>query len=1186
MAWMRRVAGVVWGHRLEALCCLWFSVVTAMPHLSRSEFLLFFSPRSADGTFSWSSGTVSFGATYGFVFLGLLAGLWVASLPPVSMTLRTGRVLRRTLWVVGVLTTALFVGDVLGADVPIRELAYAWGLVPSPGTGLWPAGIPAWYLGYSMVTAWIGQHRALLVAVSGFACGACGWAIATRRADSGAQRPGVAGHASAWLGMVELASLLMGLTRAYAGALLLPHPAFPLPLMGADKMLRPEYAWVDPTLAFAWVPFALALAVAGTLMAVLSSGCQGHGAHADGSAAILYPERILLAVLVPTGAGELIFRLAGRLYPPALGIGQGVAIVSLVLYVGAAAALIVLLARNLGSARVACREARCDGAGRGGQSSVDDVSDGLADRGVTPPAAGGAGLDLEVPGGGAVGEAGIAGSVGSAASGNKGCSPYASARWMGAVASLGDGSDLVRETTEPASRPEAETAGDVRALLADALPYAALARLTAWGLTDNEINAVRARVVGLTSRQASDALGIQPSTVRAYGRRACTKAGVATLDELVAALGVECRALESAADLRVFELAAGAEEAGANVPERSSAAMPGTRQDDRARDAAGLDDNGRFGLGGGTRCALAQAARVSGVAGVGIVGLLTLLPYGVIASAWGMVWETAFGVGLGLLLWFACSRFALRRRNTGGLPAWLGAVVLSALLVASTFALVWCQGRPGDLGNVFGGRSGGWALVVGSTALVATCLLAALDWLAGWWVSTRSFEAVQGVRVARNSGERAPVRPAPEDAAECEGAGDAADDPSRPCASRAGHPSRTEADGEDPAGTDAPRLPRFPRAQGRFGALGSGHPIGVNGASPCSRSVCLRGRLDALLSNVRVGLSEALVLVLIGAAGTLATCGPAVRKTLIGVALGMVVIGLFGASRGGERRASGPVARALARPVSGGLGCMTLALAAVLPLAWEELWRGRTFASLEVPCAYFVLVLAVFGVGWLWAVRPKARLACVVAAAFGVGIAALEGTLFGLVAGGALLCLVTLLIPGCVSAPEKTDGLGSEQRAWAWHAPVLMLSAGCFAAVYAANVYGTALFRQGSGAVFGGQEGYALFVGTIVGICLVVLALGWIAACVLRECDARAVRLAPTPSQATRLRGYLVGRGLRELEVDVALLTASGASAAQVAQSLSYARSSVASARREAYRKLGVHSREQLVTVLQAVLAA
>lgn len=300
----------------------------------------------------------------------------------------------------------------------------------------------------------------------------------------------------------------------------------------------------------------------------------------------------------------------------------------------------------------------------------------------------------------------------------------------------------------------------------------------------------------------------------------------------------------------------------------------------------------------------------------------------------------------------------------------------------------------------------------------------------------------------------------------------------------------------------------------------------------------------------------------------------------------MVVIGLFGASRGGERRASGPVARALARPVSGGLGCMTLALAAVLPLAWEELWRGRTFASLEVPCAYFVLVLAVFGVGWLWAVRPKARLACVVAAAFGVGIAALEGTLFGLVAGGALLCLVTLLIPGCVSAPEKTDGLGSEQRAWAWHAPVLMLSAGCFAAVYAANVYGTALFRQGSGAVFGGQEGYALFVGTIVGICLVVLALGWIAACVLRECDARAVRLAPTPSQATRLRGYLVGRGLRELEVDVALLTASGASAAQVAQSLSYARSSVASARREAYRKLGVHSREQLVTVLQAVLAA
>ncbi len=1120
MTWMRRVTGVARGHRLEALWCLWFSAVTAMPHLSRSEFLLFFSPRSADGTFSWSSGTVSFGATYGFVFLGLLAGLWVASLPPVSMTLRTGRVLRRTLWVLGVLTAALFVGDVLDADVPVRELAYAWGLVPSPGTGLWPAGIPAWYLGYSIVTAWIGQHRVLLVVVSGFACGACGWAIATRRTDSGVRQPGVVGHASAWLGMVKLASLVMGLTRAYAGTLLLPHPAFPLPLMGADKMLRPEYAWVDPTLAFAWVPFALVLAVAGTLMVVLSSGCQGHGAHADGNAAVLGPERILLAVLVPMGAGELVFRLAGRLYPPALGIGQGVAIASLVLYVGAAVALVVLL----GS--VCVGQAGKDLARKGPTKAIwggrlpASARHGNGGHDAREREAGGATVSSpEI-------HARRDATSAAAADGGRRLS-YAAAHCEGPAAMLEDEQGFAHESKDAVPNAPGETPGDVRALLVDALPCVALARLTAWGLTDNEINAVRARVVGLTSRQASDALGIQPSTVRAYGRRACTKAGVATLDELVAALGVERQAPGNAADLRIFEMAAGVGEAGANVPEGSSAARPGARQDDRARDAASLDDDGRLGLGGETRRALAQVARVAGMVGVGIVGLLTLLPYGVIASAWGMVWETAFGVGLGLLLWFACLRFASWRRGASGLPAWLAAIVLSTLLVASTLALVWCQGRPGDLGNVFGGQSGGWVLVVGSTALVTTCLLASLDWLSGWWAATRPVGAAQAVRPTRNSDGRAPVHPAPEDAAGCEGAGDAADDPGR------------------------------------------------------LRVSC------AKLSNVRAGLPEALALALIGAAGALATCGPVARKTLIGAALGMTVVGLLGACRGeARRREPGPLAIVLARPVSGGLGCMTLVLAAVLPLAWEELWRGRTFASLEVPCTYFVLALAVFGVGWLWVTRPRARFSCVVAVAFGVGIAALEGPLFGLIAGGTLLCLVALLIPGCVSAPAESGGLGSEQQAWAWHAPVLMLVAGCFAAVYAANVYGTALFRQGSNAVLGGQEGYSLFVGTIVGICLLMLALGWIAACVLRERDSRATRLTPTPSQTVRLRGYLVGRGLRELEVDVALLTASGASAAQVAQALNYARSSVASARREAYRKLGVHSREQLVTVLQAVLAA
>ena len=365
-------------------------------------------------------------------------------------------------------------------------------------------------------------------------------------------------------------------------------------------------------------------------------------------------------------------------------------------------------------------------------------------------------------------------------------------------------------------------------------------------------------------------------------------------------------------------------------------------------------------------------------------------------------------------------------------------------------------------------------------------------------------------------------------------------------------------------------------------------------------------------------------IMLAGAVCALAASDLVWRLPLLVAALAMAALGLLGAPlvdrairrvRGCNTypaQPTGPLFDTLARPVGSGLGALTLAVALVVPLAWEELWRGRTWDSLGSACVPFVLALVVFGLCWTWALRPRARVACAVALLAACAIAVLEDVLFALVMAGVLLAVVLLMHRAAgrgaayerarasvgaagLSVPLSQDAgvlaagapVGEKGPAWPWHAPALMLAAGCFLAVYVVNRYGTALYRQANGAgLFGGQAGYALFVGVIAGTLLLVLVGAWVVAMTVRERDSRVSRLAPTPSQAQRLRGYLVGRGLRELEIDVVLLIASGASASEMAVALNYARSSVATARREAYRKLGVHSRDQLVIVLRAVLSA
>ena len=69
-----------------------------------------------------------------------------------------------------------------------------------------------------------------------------------------------------------------------------------------------------------------------------------------------------------------------------------------------------------------------------------------------------------------------------------------------------------------------------------------------------------------------------------------------------------------------------------------------------------------------------------------------------------------------------------------------------------------------------------------------------------------------------------------------------------------------------------------------------------------------------------------------------------------------------------------------------------------------------------------------------------------------------------------------------------------------------------------------------------------------------------------------------------RLRAFLVSRGLSELQVDVALLTAEGLSTREIANRLHYAPGTVGSARVACYQALGIHDRAQLTAVLSGVV--
>ena len=103
-----------------------------------------------------------------------------------------------------------------------------------------------------------------------------------------------------------------------------------------------------------------------------------------------------------------------------------------------------------------------------------------------------------------------------------------------------------------------------------------------------------------------------------------------------------------------------------------------------------------------------------------------------------------------------------------------------------------------------------------------------------------------------------------------------------------------------------------------------------------------------------------------------------------------------------------------------------------------------------------------------------------------------------------------------------------------------------------------------------GARAFLIGLSTLVLSCIVTLDL-----------EARRHEVSEyAPQNADRVRSYLIGRGLNITQAEVTVLIARGYSGPTIARKLTYSLGTVNAARREAYLKLGVHSKGELKILL------
>lgn len=200
------------------------------------------------------------------------------------------------------------------------------------------------------------------------------------------------------------------------------------------------------------------------------------------------------------------------------------------------------------------------------------------------------------------------------------------------------------------------------------------------GLTEQETLTLCAHVLGLSSAEASEAMGVGSPTVREYRRRCRRKFGVRELDDIVAQL--PAGAIAEPGDVGA--------DSGEDGHDPEVVPLPS----EPLRPTAAL-----------------------ALAGLMATAVLALLPFGPVPSAWSDVWALSTGIGVGIAAGWAAGLVA---RVLPGGPACGRAVPVACAygLVLAVACLVGVR-----LGIASGAVDGTArrALLVGTTALVVSC---------------------------------------------------------------------------------------------------------------------------------------------------------------------------------------------------------------------------------------------------------------------------------------------------------------------------------------------------------------------------------------------------------------------------------------------------------------------------------
>lgn len=233
---------------------------------------------------------------------------------------------------------------------------------------------------------------------------------------------------------------------------------------------------------------------------------------------------------------------------------------------------------------------------------------------------------------------------------------------------------------------------------------------------------------------------------------------------------------------------------------------------------------------------------------------------------------------------------------------------------------------------------------------------------------------------------------------------------------------------------------------------------------------------------------------------------------------------------------------------------------------WEECWRGVAYSSMQDVGIVCLSCLVLFSLRVLHDSANAPHSAVVLTTLVGLVLTCVEaGTPFGLVVGVAIFEVQSLHARSLAQA-----GLEGAQEGAPALPSLLGLAAGCCVAVYVANARGSYILFHGDSILPGNLDWASL---ACFGASLAIV--------ILRALFDPAPALPDSPRIGrARLEGYLVGKGLSDVEVSVCVALAQGESVAQAAEALHYSTSHAGAIKRAAFATLDVRTRRQFLSLL------